>query len=220
MGRNRGGGASGTDGRTRTVAAPARPVFRDINNDDAIDYLKGQYKQRVLTEDQRSAMAAYKGTGFVAINDDLRFDRPNGRVGRVSSMIIRNMDDAMRPLEEDLILHRVFKDNFGGGFRDRFYDDNLVGHTFTDAAYTSASVAKPPFGGDVVMRINTPKGTPTFMPNPSAGKNRMEKEIGIHRNAKFKVVAARMEGTQLHIEVDYEGPGPKAEWETKPPFKK
>lgn len=99
------------------------------------------------------------------INEDLR-------AGHADAAGVKPMDDAMRPLPEDLVLHRSVPATAFGGLDPQ----SLQGMKVRDAGFTSTQLdPAQPAHGSVRMFIAAPKGS-RAVPNPDTGEVYLDRD--------------------------------------------
>lgn len=128
--------------RARQIAAAFTPR-RGLNTPDgARAYLSG-------LGPSSPAAATYFNGGHREVNQALR-------AGKNDYPGVKAMDDAMKPLPDDILVSRRVPAHLLGDATP----EQLVGFKASDAGYTAASLAQLDGGpGDVMMHIAVPKGT-------------------------------------------------------------
>lgn len=163
---------------------------------------KMQKSMKTWSPSERAALVRYTSSAYREINGVLR-----GRLA--DSLTIRKLAAkivaGMAPTTENVLVRRgVGLDAFGlghtGGARALAGLRKLVGTTFDDAGFSSTSI-KRPFGGDVVMNIKVPKGTPAAYVE-SITRYKGEYELLLPPGTKFKVNAVRQSGGRYELDVE------------------
>lgn len=139
-----------------------------------------------------SAASLYSGSAYGPWNARLRSEAPNGtplKTGQYSKNT-RDLDAAMGPIPEDVILHRgTTFEEFGLGYMPPPSPQDLVGKTYTNHAYASTSVgeyahfrSKP-----VQLEIMAPAGAKGTNLMRSSGFGTGEREFLLARGTRYFV---------------------------------
>lgn len=169
--------------RSRANAGMADFAPRKFNGDDSIDYVKSHGTP--LDGAQTKAIKKYtSGDGFIGINKPLRAGK--------STPESKQIDSAMRPTEDDLLVYRSVSPN---AFTpdDNEFDSimgDLQGKVIHDRAFSSTSLAVLPGRAAVTMHIAVPKGTPAVIPG-NASEFPGESEVMLSRGQRFAVSKVR-----------------------------
>ena len=137
-----------------------------------------------------SAASLYSGSAYGPWNARLRAEAPNGtplRTGQYSKNT-RDLDAAMGPIPDDVILHRgTTFEEFGLGYMPPPAPGSLVGKTYTNDAYASTSVgeyahfrSKP-----VQLEIMAPAGTKGANLMRSSNFGTGEREFLLARGTRY-----------------------------------
>lgn len=158
---------------------------------------------------ERRAAYQYSGSSYSSWNADLRakasLDLPDGKFKTSTA----NLDAAMAPLPEDVILHRGTNwDEFeiGGKRNNRQIPPppptDLIGSVQTNHGYTSTSVGNSSaFTGGMKMRIRVPSGHNVTWVDPySAHKG--EREVLMSRSTSMYVHDVYKEGNRWIMDVE------------------
>lgn len=159
--------------RGREVMAAFKP--KRMNDPQATQYLTSHSPK--LKPRQAGAVDRYTGDGFFDMNRQLR-------AGDTSHSDIADLDAAMQPLPDDLLLSRhVNSDAFG-----KVPIEQLAGTKIRDAAYASTALGSPYGGGlgGVTMHIAAPKGTPAVLV-AGLSRNPHEREVLLGRDLEMAV---------------------------------
>jgi hypothetical protein len=176
----------GEKGRARQVAAAFTPK-RGINTPDgARAYLSG-------IGPTSPAAATFFAGGHHDVNQALR-------AGKDDYPGIKAMDDAMRPLPDDILVTRRVPAHMLGDATP----EQLVGFKAADAGYTAASVAELPGGpGDVMMHIAVPAGTRAAI-HPDSGAVILDRNLEL---AVLHVAPNQSGGKDMYLAVLTKGDG-------------
>ena len=174
---------------------------KDKANAGAFDYYK-QFKYQSITESklnswytaptttQRDAISTYARSGYVEMNEHLRF----GSFARDKTKTeISALQDFLggSSVKDTIYLQRGINkpalDKIFGGDGWRKDESSIIGSVFTDKGFVSTTPFESGgFGGDVVMYIKAPKGTKgAYIKNFAAAEN--EKEFLLQSNTSFAV---------------------------------
>ena len=174
---------------------------KDKANAGAFDYYK-QFKHQSVTESklnswytapttaQRDAISTYARSGYVEMNEHLRF----GSFARDKTKTeISALQDFLggSTVEDTIYLQRGINkpalDKIFGGEGWRKDESSIIGSVFTDKGFVSTTPFEGGgFGGDVVMYIKAPKGTKgAYIKDFAAAEN--EKEFLLQSNTSFAV---------------------------------
>lgn len=179
--------------RPRSFEEPRQPLdsYKSIYTDSP-DYPKYRLESDErfavkLTQPQQAALKVYKGSGYFAINRELRgLSTPTEH----NQKIVQRIDKALekQSLGQDLVLYRGFTS-------PAVHKKGLI---FRDDGFMSTSLnPNSAFSGDTVIRIHAPKGTKgAFIDtkrtyNKAAGKGELytaEHEVLLARKTRYKVV--------------------------------
>lgn len=139
-----------------------------------------------------SAANLYSGSAYGPWNARLRSEAPNGTPlkGGQYSKGTKDLDSAMGPIPDDVILHRgTTFEEFGLGYMPPPSPTDMVGKTYTNHAYASTSVgeyahfrSKP-----VQVEIMAPAGAKGTNLMRSSGFGTGEREFLLARGTKFFV---------------------------------
>ena len=174
---------------------------KDKANAGAFDYYK-QFKYQSVTESklnswhtipttaQRDAISTYARSGYVEMNEHLRFgsfarDKTKTEISALQDFL------GSSTVEDTIYLQRGINkpalDKIFGGDGWRKDESSIVGSVFTDKGFVSTTPFEGGgFGGDVVMYIKAPKGTKgAYIKDFAAAEN--EKEFLLQSNTSFAV---------------------------------
>lgn len=139
-----------------------------------------------------SAANLYSGSAYGPWNARLRSEAPNGAPlkGGQYSKGTKDLDSAMGPIPEDVVLHRgTTFEEFGLGYMPPPSPQDMVGKTYTNHAYASTSVgeyahfrSKP-----VQLEIMAPAGSKGTNLMRSSGFGTGEREFLLARGTQFFV---------------------------------
>ena len=174
---------------------------KDKANAGTFDYYK-QFKYQSVTENklnswyttpttaQRDAISTYARSGYVEMNEHLRF----GSFARDKTKTeISALQDFLggSTVKDTIYLQRGINkpalDKIFGGDGWRKDESSIIGSVFTDKGFVSTTPFEGGgFGGDVVMYIKAPKGTKgAYIKDFAAAEN--EKEFLLQSNTSFAV---------------------------------
>lgn len=142
------------------------------------------------TKDERDAISSYSRSGYLKMNENLRFGNyaPDSVKKEISAL--HGFLDKCETQEELYLSRGVTKpalDKMFGGDGWRKNSSSLVGSVFTDKGFVSTTPYQGGgFGGDVVMYIKAPKGTKGAYIKGFAASSE-EKEFLIQSDASFVV---------------------------------
>ena len=174
---------------------------KDKANAGAFDYYK-QFKYQSVTESklnswykapttaQRDAISTYARSGYVEMNEHLRFgsfarDKTKTEISALQDFL------GSSTVEDTIYLQRGINkpalDKIFGGDSWRKDESSIIGSVFTDKGFVSTTPFEGGgFGGDVVMYIKAPKGTKgAYIKDFAAAEN--EKEFLLQNNTSFAV---------------------------------
>ena len=174
---------------------------KDKANAGAFDYYK-QFKYQSVTESklnswykapttaQRDAISTYARSGYVEMNEHLRFgsfarDKTKTEISALQDFL------GSSTVEDTIYLQRGINkpalDKIFGGDSWRKDESSIIGSVFTDKGFVSTTPFEGGgFGGDVVMYIKAPKGTKgAYIKDFAAAEN--EKEFLLQSNTSFAV---------------------------------
>jgi hypothetical protein len=179
--------------------------------------LQAMYPQghNTFTDAEEEAISRYQ---FFSPNSRIR----SGELTDQDRQTIDNLDSAFSravPLTHDIIVTRGIPFGYRSGgvqpdqiARDEFFKGLQVGQSFSDKGYSSTTYENQNYWASSgnMLEIVVPKGTKVlpfrqmhFFSQPDTSRSRMEKEILLPRDSKFKVLATRDEirpsGDKLHV---------------------
>ena len=174
---------------------------KDKANAGTFDYYKKFQHQSIAesrlngwrvdpTTDERDAISSYSRSGYLKMNENLRFGNyaPDSVKKEISAL--HGFLDKCETQEELYLSRGVTKpalDKMFGGDGWRKNSGSLVGSVFTDKGFVSTTPYQGGgFGGDVVMYIKAPKGTKGAYIKDFAASSE-EKEFLIQSDASFVV---------------------------------
>jgi hypothetical protein len=174
---------------------------KDKANAGTFDYYKKFQHQSIAesklngwrvepTISERDAISSYSRSGYLKMNENLRFGNyaPDSVKREISSL--RGFLDKCETQEELYLSRGVTKpalDKMFGGDGWRKNSSSLVGSVFTDKGFVSTTPYQGGgFGGDVVMYIKAPKGTKGAYVQDFAASSE-EKEFLIQSDTSFVV---------------------------------
>ena len=174
---------------------------KDKANAGKFDYYK-QFKHQNITESklnswytqpttvQRDAISTYSSSGYVEMNQHLRFDNfAREKTKKEISDLHEFLEGST--VEDTIYLKRGINkptlDKIFGNESWRKGENSIVGSVFTDKGFVSATPFEGGgFGGDVVMYIKAPKGTKgAYIKDFAVSK--AEKEFLLQSNTSFVV---------------------------------
>lgn len=191
------GAVTSTEAKTVGTLGPENEGFAPISSGKA---LQMHERQRAWDEHEKASLKAYTGSYYHTING---YHRKGEHSSQDHDVMVhtRRMDSAMRPLDQDVLLHRGTElVQFGATSPDQLYE--LIGKTVTDKGYLSTSVggqAAFNFKG-VLMEIEAPIGTKGAYVKPISSFSH-ENELILARGTKMKVIQVRREGGQMVVRV-------------------
>lgn len=147
---------------------------------------------------ETAALKKYTGYYYSELNGALRGNQPLTEQHLKDAI---NMQKAMRPLPENIVLHRGLNPVAGvlPGNIDEY--KALIGKTFNEAGFTSTSVGgKAAFGGKISLTIEAPKGTPAAWVG-KISQYQSEREMILASGSKFEILEAKMSPDGFKIEV-------------------
>lgn len=149
------------------------------------------------TTTQRTALRKYTGSAYQDMNMHLR---DGLSVGRSTTNAITEAQRGMRPSTQPILVHRGT--NFSQfGVQDAAQARQLVGKTMQDNGFMSTSVGgSAAFGGDVLLEIECPTGTPMAFVK-SISKYSRENEMLLAAGTKYRVLSVREGGTKTVVRV-------------------
>ena len=174
---------------------------KDKANAGTFDYYKKFQHQSIAegrlngwrvepTTAERDAISSYSRSGYLKMNENLRFGNyaPDSVKREISSL--RGFLDKCETQDELYLSRGVTKpalDKMFGGDGWRKNSSSLVGSVFTDKGFVSTTPYQGGgFGGDVVMYIKAPKGTKGAYIKDFAASSE-EKEFLIQSDTSFVV---------------------------------
>jgi hypothetical protein len=132
-----------------------------------------------LTDEQKSAVLSYTGSGFKSMNASLR---ANKGLGATKSPNVRNIDGALKksPAPTDMMTFRGLNGAKSG------LDKIKPGDEFTDHGFSSSSMSLGSSFShkDTIMFVSIPKGYPAA-PVPSLHSH--EREVLLPRSTRYRV---------------------------------
>jgi hypothetical protein len=174
---------------------------KDKANAGAFDYYK-QFKYQSVTESklnswytapttaQRDAISTYSRSGYVEMNQHLRFgnfarDKTKAEISALQDFLDNSTVENTIYLKRGI--NKPTLDKVFGGDSWRKDESSIVGSVFTDKGFVSTTPFEDGgFGGDVVMYIKAPKGTKgAYIKDFAAAEN--EKEFLLQSNTSFAV---------------------------------
>ena len=196
------GGAGGSGGRGRAVAPepvsiePVNGEFRDTAHMNA--YIADQYNR--LTDNAKAQVDKYQATMY--INDRLR---RGTKLDPEERNHLNGLTAALSTTQSDMVVYRG-----AGKLRQIARLNNngvLIGGEIGDKAFMSTSIApgvgakfaryynksdsgRPPTE-TTVFKINVPKGSKGFFPNPNDPDLGGDQEITFNRGSKLRVTKAK-----------------------------
>lgn len=145
----------------------------------------------------RAALKKYTGEYYQELNSALR-GKTAPTVQNLKDAV--NMQKSMRPLPQDMVLHRGLSAVPGILPGDINEYKALIGKEFVDNGFTSSSVGgKAAFGGKIRLSIEAPKGTPAAWVAPVSGHS--EREMLLASGSKFRILEATMAPDGYTIDV-------------------
>lgn len=174
---------------------------KDKANAGVFDYYK-QFKYQSITENklnswytapttaQRDAISTYARSGYVEMNQHLRFgnfarDKTKAKISALQDFLDNSTVENTIYLQRGI--NKPALDKIFGGDSWRKDESSIVGSVFTDKGFVSTTPFESGgFGGDVVMYIKAPKGTKgAYIKDFAAAEN--EKEFLLQSNTSFAV---------------------------------
>lgn len=172
-------------------AASSRPMsFRQVGS----DWGDRWYAQKPLSKDQASSVSSYSTSTYEKINRWLRTGSPLRGGGSASDKVmaqvkksVSNIDDAMRPIPDSIMVRRGVDLNAFGA--DELTDfTTLVGKSFTDRGFLSTTTKDVGFKRRVQMEVKVPEGTPGVWVDPVRRHEvQRENELLLGRDLKYVV---------------------------------
>jgi len=176
------------------VLAMSSSEFKVISTDTATAW----YHKQKITGAQKSAMKKYTGSYYHTINSALRLKTKPGPSVLADA---KSMQDGMRPLDQDILLHRGTSFDQFGGVKSHEDLEKLLGKTVQDKAFMSSSVGgTAAFGGSVLMEIEVPKGTGAMFVKPFSHFAN-EREMLLSAGLRFRVLSVTKKGYQSVVRV-------------------
>lgn len=159
------------------------------------------------TPAQLSGLKTYTGSSYTQMNQYLRNE--GGTLSQHYKTAIKNTQAAMRPLPENVLLHRgTGWEQLPEGFRSPAGAKKLIGKTVMDEAFMSTSVGgSAAFGGPLLLEIEAPKGTQAAFVEGSDSTGNMisvhqgEREMLLAAGQSFKVISATTKGHQTVLRI-------------------
>lgn len=153
-----------------------------------------------FTPTQLEGIKVYTGSSYTSMNKWLR-----GETSTISAHhkdAITKTQDAMRPLPQDVLLHRgVYWDALPNGVTSYAGAKKLIGETLMDEAFMSSSIGGNPglgAGRPVIYEIEAPKGTQAAWVEGNSTNNG-EREMLLGAGQHFKILGVEQVGSQVHI---------------------
>ncbi|CAM3457163.1 phage minor capsid protein [Stackebrandtia soli] len=182
---------------------------RDTHNDDAVTWAMAELPMPTLTDDERRAVVAYTGSSYSMINNALRdWQKPPDQAKYEA--LLRDLDSAFAKasLPESIIVHRGVGASVAKSLGADTYDTAsmkaLIGKTFTEKGFTSASVgARAAFSGQIYWMFRVPQGFSAMNVMPISKFGTDEREVVIGRNARFIVHDVYQRHTSWYIEAEF-----------------
>lgn len=145
---------------------------------------------------QKSALKKYTGSYYYTLNGMLR-----GSIAPTDQTLkdAKETQKGMRPLGADMLLFRGTGPVAGvlPGNIDEY--KNLIGKTFVEPGFSSTSITNP-FGGQIKLEIEAPKGTPAaYLRSISNYTN--ENEVLLAAGTKFEMISAVQDGYKIVVRV-------------------
>lgn len=175
-----------------TSAAKGLTGTRHTNAEGIAWAHKSGVPQVMNPSSAHSAASTYSGSAYGPWNARLRSEAPDGKplTGGQYSTQTKNLDAAMGPIPEDVILHRgTTFEEFGLGYMPPPSPTDMVGKTYTNHAYASTSVgeyahfrSKP-----VQIEIMAPAGAKGTNLMRSSGFGTGEREFLLARGTRYFV---------------------------------
>jgi 8-oxo-dGTP pyrophosphatase MutT (NUDIX family) len=176
------------------VLAMESSAFKVISTSQA----KSWYDKQTITGPQKTAQKKYTGSYYHTVNSALRLKT------KASPAVlddIKKMQDGMRPIDQDILVHRGTGFDQFGGVKSHEDLEKLVGHTVQDKAFMSTSVGgTAAFGGQVLLEIEVPRGTGVMFVKPFshfASENEMLLSAGL----RFRVLSVTKQGYKSVVRV-------------------
>lgn len=159
---------------------------------------KAWYDKQNITGSQKTSQKKYTGSYYGTVNNVLRLkSSPTPAVLKD----IQNMQAGMRPIDQDIIVHRGTGFSQFGGAHSHEDLEKLVGKTVQDKAFMSTSVGgKAAFSGQVLMEIEVPKGTGMMYVKPFSNYA-SENEMLLSAGLRFRVLSVTKVGHQTVVRV-------------------
>lgn len=142
-----------------------------------------------------SGIKTYTGSSYTTMNSYLR-----GQTSDISAhykTAIKNTQAAMRPLPQDVLLHRgTGWAQLPEGFNSPEKAKKLIGKTILDEAFVSTSVGGgAAFGGPLLLEIEAPKGTHAAYVEGVSSHNG-EREMLLAAGQHFQILSVTTKGHQ------------------------
>ena len=190
------GGGSVYGGAFRARFDDEETFAFDVDEEGMVDFLVSQKSAHSkVTPQQATSVITYQAEGdYEQINDGLRMEAVTGDRTELSAehrKVVQDVDTAIanHSFSEDVTVFRGIRDD--GLYGERLADLN-VGDEFADPAFSSTTLnpmlafnftmdagGASPNAGQVLMRINVPKGKPALAADPAtsrlvSGKDKIE----------------------------------------------
>lgn len=153
-----------------------------------------------MTAEQIQAIKSYTGSNYKKINQGLRGLRElPTECEEVVETLLTLLDESYLP--KDMVVYRGTHRNNLGPLKN-LSPEQLIGKVFIDPGFVSTTkderIAKIDFRGDVLMKINAPKGARAL---DISHLNPIEAEVLINAGQKMKILSAKRRGRRLFLEL-------------------
>ena len=144
-----------------------------------------------LPASQREAIHAYTGSAYANINSVLRGLSDRFSEGNYERAVEIHKALLSSPLPADCIVYRGVSSQALGKLKG-LPDEALVGKVFRDKGFMSTSLNRgDAFGGDVLLEIEAPRGTPAAYVGHISQAGHYESEVLFDVNRIMKITSAR-----------------------------
>jgi hypothetical protein len=161
------------------------------------------------TSAQLAGIKIYTGSSYMQMNSWLRAEPGTSDLSAHYKSAIKKTQDAMRPLPEDIIVHRgTGWEQLPEGFRSPSGAAKLVGKTIMDEAFMSTSVGGTAAFNSypLILEIEAPKGTQAAYVDGSQDGSKIsshpgEREMLLAAGQQFEVISVDSSGYQTKMRI-------------------